>query len=403
MLRSHGDHHSEKSRLPDARAEQVRDTGLDVNHDLGFCSMSGTRIDVATPALVIDGDALDANLERGSRDFTRAGVRYRPHAKAHKSARIARKQIEHGAVGICCAKLGEAEALVAEGISDILITTPVIGASKIRRLIELQRVARVAVVVDDIQNSRQIASLSASSGVEVDLLVELDVGQNRCGVRSPDAALQLARVIVDSPGVHFRGLQGYQGRSQLLPHFGERYAQAIAAAETIRATLDRLSEAQIVPEILTGGGTGTSTVDIDVGCLSELQPGSYIFMDTTYAGIEWDADGNAPPFRQSLFVVATVISRPSGASAIVDAGLKALSSDSGIPTVKDHDAARFSFAGDEHGMIEYDDGVAPAIGAQIVLMPSHCDTTVNLYDEFVFTRAGVVEGVWPIDARGKMQ
>jgi D-serine deaminase-like pyridoxal phosphate-dependent protein len=365
--------------------------------------MRGSRIDVATPALVVDADVLDANLERGRRDFTRSGVHYRPHAKAHKSARIARKQIEHGAVGICCAKLGEAEALAAEGISDILITTPVIGGPKIRRLVELQRVARVAVVVDDIENANQIASFSSSSGVEVDLLVELDVGQNRCGVRSPDAALQLARMIVGSAGVRFRGLQGYQGKSQLVPRFGERYAQATATAEALRATLDRLSQAEIVPEILTGGGTGTSAVDIEVGCLKELQPGSYIFMDTAYAGIEWDADGRPPPFRQSLFVVTTVISRPSGTCVIVDAGLKALSSDSGNPSVKDDDAARFSFAGDEHGIIECDAGAAPAIGAQLVLVPSHCDTTVNLYDEFVIMRAGVVEGAWPIDARGKLQ
>jgi D-serine deaminase-like pyridoxal phosphate-dependent protein len=371
--------------------------------DLGCHGMSGSKIDVATPALVIDANAFDANLERGRRDFTRGGVLYRPHAKAHKSAVIARKQIEHGAVGICCAKLGEAEVLAHKGISDILITTPVIGSSKVRRLVELQSVARVAVVVDDVHNAEDIASSAEAVGLEVDLFVEVDVGQNRCGVRSPEAALQLARVIEGCAGACFRGLQGYQGRSQLITGYRERYAETAASAERLRVIVDRLAEVGIVPEIITGAGTGTSAIDIEVGCLRELQPGSYVFMDATYSDIEWDTDGSPPPFRRALHVEATVISRPSRTRAIVDAGLKALSSDSGVPKVGDSDLARFSFAGDEHGMVDYDGGEAAPIGARLELVPSHCDTTVNLFDEFVVMRAGVVEDIWPIDARGKMQ
>jgi 3-hydroxy-D-aspartate aldolase len=382
----------------------VRDTDTDTDTDtgLGCPCMSGSSIEVETPALVIDAGAFAANLERGRREFTRGGLRYRAHAKAHKSAVIARKQIEHGAVGVCCAKLGEAEALARKGISDMLITTPVIGMTKVRRLVDLQRLARVAAVVDEAQNAKEIASTAESAGVEVDLLVEVDVGQNRCGVRSPDAALQLTRVIEASTGTRFLGLQGYQGRSQLVPDFRERQAQAMASADRLRAVVDRLSEAGIVPEILTGGGTGTSAIDVEIGRLRELQPGSYIFMDTTYAGIEWDLDCNPPPFHPALSVAATVISRPSSTCVIVDAGLKALSSDSGIPRVKGTDAARYSFAGDEHGTVDYDHGQAPSIGAQLELVPSHCDTTVNLFDEFVVVRAGAIEEVWSIDARGRM-
>jgi D-serine deaminase-like pyridoxal phosphate-dependent protein len=362
-----------------------------------------SKAEIDTPALLIDADLLEANLERGGRDFTLNGLSYRPHAKAHKSAVIARKQLEYGAVGIACAKLGEAEVLVGAGLEDILVTTPVVGTAKIQRLVELNGSARVAVVVDDPGNAAEIGSVATGAGRVLELLVEVDVGQERCGVRTPEAAVRLAELIEESPGVRFRGLQGYQGGSQGIRGFRERVESVNRSVDRLRAVVEQLGRAGLVAEVLTGGGTGSSPIDVRAGCLTELQPGSYVFMDSSYAEVEWTPEGDPPPFARSLSVLTTVISRSSPQRVVVDAGQKAASSDAGSPVVKDRDGARFSFAGDEHGIVELTDGGAPLLGEKIEIYPSHCDTTVNLHDEFVVTRGDVVEDVWTIDARGKTQ
>jgi D-serine deaminase-like pyridoxal phosphate-dependent protein len=362
-----------------------------------------SKAELDTPALLIDGDLLEANLERGGRDFTKNGLSYRPHAKTHKSAVIARKQLEHGAVGIACAKLGEAEVLAGAGLEDILVTTPVVGAAKIHRLVELSGSARVAVVVDDPGNAAEIGSVAARAGRMLELLVEVDVGQERCGVRTPGAAVRLAELIEESPGVRFRGLQGYQGGSQGIRSFRERVESVNRSAEMLQAVVEQLVRAGLVAEVLTGGGTGSSPIDVGAGCLTELQPGSYVFMDSSYAEVEWTPEGDRSPYARSLSVLTAVISRSSPHRVVVDAGQKAASSDSGSPVLKDRHGARFSFAGDEHGIVEFTEGAAPLLGEKIELYPSHCDTTVNLHDEFVVTRRDIVEDVWPIDARGKMQ
>jgi D-serine deaminase-like pyridoxal phosphate-dependent protein len=359
--------------------------------------------EIETPALLVDLGLLEANLARGAEVFAGRGLAYRPHAKTHKSAAIARKQLEHGAAGICCAKLAEAEVLAAAGINDILITTPVVGGAKIARLADLNRRIRAAVVVDDPGNAREIAAAAARAGVVVDVLVEVDVGQERCGVRTPEAAVVLARTVETARGLRFRGLQGYQGAGQLVRLHRERRAAVERASARLRLVVAALAEVGLTTAVLTGGGTGTAALDVEAGVLTELQPGSYVFMDASYGALEWEPGGAAPPFAQSLTVLSRVISRPSPRRVVVDAGLKALSSDAGPPLVMGLDSARFSFAGDEHGIVELDDADAPALGEAIELVPSHCDTTVNLHDTFVVVRAGEVECTWPIDARGRMQ
>ncbi len=365
--------------------------------------MSTAIEDLDTPVLLIDGDALERNIRRMADLAADAGVAYRPHAKSHKSPILAQMQLDAGAGGICCAKLGEAEVMAAAGIPDILITSEVIGRSKLQRLINAAQQSRISVVVDDADNISDLAAAARTAGIRLDVLVEIDVGQGRCGVPPGAQAARLARLIGDTGWLRFRGLQGYQGAIQMTAAIAERAAATRAALELLAATADEVRAAGIEIEVLTGGGTGTSVIDTALAGLTELQPGSYIFMDSRYAAIEW-TDGAAVPFENALTVLGTVISRPAADRCIVDVGYKAASSDGGPPLPLGLDGAVFSFAGDEHGQLRFADGARPpAIGDKIRFIPSHCDTTVNLYDQYIVTRGGRVEAAWEISARGRVQ
>jgi 3-hydroxy-D-aspartate aldolase len=363
----------------------------------------GMRLDeVDTPALVIDLDAFERNLRRLTDAVRNSRVNLRPHAKTHKCPVIALKQIELGAVGVCVQKVSEAEAMVYGGVRDVLVTNEIVGRQKLRHLMALAHVAHIGVCVDDPQ---QIADLDAAAGeaaVEgLPVYVEINMGGNRCGVEPGEPALALARRIGDSRHLAFAGLQAYHGSAQHLRGWDERQQAIVGAAHKAALTRDLLVADGIGCDNITGAGTGTFEFEAGSGVYTELQCGSYIFMDADY-GRNLDKDG-APTraFDPSLFVWATVMSRPANERAIVDAGLKALAFDSGPPLVWEEPAATYERASDEHGRL----GIAAAtnrfkLGDKVKLVPGHCDPTVNLYDWYVAVRGERVEAVWPITARG---
>ena len=356
-----------------------------------------------TPVLLVDADALERNIARMQKLAASAGIAYRPHAKAHKTPVIAEMQLAAGAVGVCCAKLGEAEVMAANGIKDILITSPVIGLSKLMRLMHVAGEAKIAVVVVDASNIADMARCAHTAGVRVDVVIKIDVGQHRCGVQPGEPAVALAQAVMTQKWLSFRGLQGYQGSIQMTASFAERKAAAQAAHAKLAETAEAVRRAGIRVDVLTGGGSGTSVIDAALHGLTEIQPGGYIFMDSRYRGIEWD-DGNRVPFEQSLSLLTSVISRPAPDRAILDMGLKCVSSDGGPPLPVDLPGATFTFGGEEHGMLSWNGAPCPlALGDQVRFWPTHCDTTVNLHDQFIVHRGDEVADVWPIPARGRVQ
>ena len=347
--------------------------------------------DIDTPALILDLPSFEKN-QRALFDLVKGRVRVRPHAKTHKCPEVAKRQMALGAVGMCCQKVSEAEAMVAGGIGDVLVTNEIVGAAKLERLAALARRARIGVCVDNAENLRAIASTQA----ELDIYIEIDVGMRRCGVMPGMPAVELARQIIPYKSLRFAGLQAYHGRAQHLRSMEERHAAIEAAAQQVFHTKRLLEKTAIGCPIVTGAGSGTFMLEVEAGAWDEIQPGSYAFMDADYAKNEWAAP--LPRFEHALFVLATVMSRPSARLAIVDAGLKASSVDSGMPVVWKKEGLRYTRASDEHGSVEGDS--PPALGEKLLLVPGHCDPTINLYDWYVVVRNGVVEDLWPITARG---
>ena len=356
--------------------------------------------EVDTPALILDLDAFEANLKRLA-DAVGRRVRVRPHAKTHKCPEIGKRQVAAGAVGLCCQKVSEAEAMVDGGIADVLVSNEIVGARKLERLSALARRAQIGVCVDSVDNVRGLEAAMQRSGARIDVYIELEVGMHRCGVAPGAPALALARSIVASPSLRFAGLHAYHGRAQHIRSSAERHAVIKNAALHVKNTKTLLQEAGIACPIVTGAGTGTFMFEVELGAWDEIQPGSYVFMDWDYARNEW-----APPmprFEHSLFVLATVMSRPGQQIAIVDAGLKASSVDSGMPAVWERPGLAYTHASDEHGWVEIaPSAAAPGLGDKLLLVPGHCDPTVNLYDWYVCVRGGVVEALWPITARGAL-
>ena len=357
--------------------------------------------EVDTPALVVDLDAFERNLRRLPERIKGRAVRLRPHAKTHKCPIIALKQIEAGAVGVCVQKVGEAEAMVHGGVRDVLVTNEIVGRQKLRRLMALARLARIGVCADDIAQVRALEQAAAEAGITMPVHVEVNMGGNRCGVEAGEPALDLARDIADSPHLSFAGLQAYHGSAQQLRGWDERRRAISDAVEKAAATRDLLAAHGIRCGNVTGAGTGTFEFEAGSGVYTELQCGSYVFMDADY-GRNLDRDGTPTrAFEPSLFVWATVMSRPTGERAIVDAGLKALAMDSGPPEVWDEPAAKYERASDEHGRLAIQGATNRLqIGDKIRLVPGHCDPTVNLYDWYVCIRRDRVEALWPITARG---
>ena len=357
--------------------------------------LPATEID--TPALVVDLDAYERNLDRMARALAGQPVRLRPHAKTHKCPVVALHQVARGAIGVCCQKVSEAEALVYGGVRNVLVSNEIVGAPKIARLCGLAKQADVAVCADDPGNVRDLDAAARAFGLRLRVLVEVNVGANRCGVEPGEPAAALAKLVAAQPGLAFAGLQAYQGRAQHIQDVAKRREAIDLAVAKVRETLDALGRAGLRAETVGGAGTGTYGFEAASGVYTEIQAGSYIFMDVDYKKV----DGFPADFENALFVLATVMSRPVAERAVVDAGLKALSVDSGMPAVRGRPDLEYQRASDEHGVLLVRDAGAPLrVGDRLWLIPGHCDPTINLYDWYVGVRGGRVEALWPITARG---
>lgn len=361
--------------------------------------------DVDTPALIIDLDAFERNLQRMAGAAAVTGMRLRPHAKTHKSAIIAKKQIALGAVGVCCQKVSEAEILIQAGVPDVLVSNEITGARKIDRLVALAKRARIAVCVDNLDNARELAAAAECADVKLSVLIEIDIGSKRCGIAPGEPALHIASEIACSHSLHFGGLQAYHGAAQHMRSHEERRDAIARATELTRDTVELLSAKGISCEIVGGAGTGTFEFEAASGVFNEIQAGSYIFMDADY-GRNKKTDGTAfDAFENALFVFATVMSRPNEERAVVDAGHKSLAIDSGMPEPFRLPSVVYRRPSDEHGVLISEGGSLPQRGEKLLLVPGHCDPTVNLHDWYVCVRdlqgsAPTVEAIWPVSARG---
>ena len=366
----------------------------------------GTPVrEIETPALIVDLDVMEKNLALMAKRLEGTGVRLRAHAKTHKSPWLASKQVALGAVGVCCQKVSEAEVMVEGGIENVLVSSEVTAVSKLRRLAALARHANLMVVVDHPQGVAMLAEAVTAAGVEIGVLVDVDVGQGRCGVAPGVPAAELARRVEAARGLELKGIQAYQGKAQHVDGFVERrevYADAVAR---MRETVDAFEAAGLPLEVRSGGGTGSWRWDAESGVLNELQAGSYLFMDSHYRSIGGEDSDIYDDFQPSLFVLTTVVSAPGPGHVVMDAGHKALSSDSGLAPCLELEGAVHARASDEHGVLELSPASRrPEIGETLLFQPSHCDPTINLYDVYHGVRGGMEEGVLeaviPVAARG---
>ena len=356
--------------------------------------------DISTPALIIDLNAFEKNVKQLGDFIKSRGIRLRPHAKTHKSADIAIYQIEHGgACGICCQKVSEAEALVAAGIKDILVSNEVVCPRQIDHLAAMAKQTRVIVCVDDLENVDDLSAAAVKHDVNIECLVEIDCGSGRCGVNWGKPAIEIALKIKAAEGLSFSGLQAYHGAAQHVHDFTLRQAKIDMAIKQVADTIEMLKDEGLDCIIVGGAGTGTYYFEGSSNVFNELQCGSYIFMDADYQRV-LDANGNfISEFTNSLFIYTSIMSHTKADIAICDAGLKALSVDSGLPVVFGRDDLECIKCADEHGVITDPDGILK-LNDKLKLIPGHCDPTCNLFDWYVGVRNGKVECLWPITARG---
>jgi D-serine deaminase-like pyridoxal phosphate-dependent protein len=362
----------------------------------------GAALDeVDTPALIVDLDPFEANVSHMAGFGRDAGIALRPHAKTHRCPAVALRQIAAGAVGQCVQTVGEAEAMVAGGVRDVMVTNEIIAPAKLVRLAALAEHARLSLLVDSPEGVELVSRIAVERGVELGCLVEVEVGMGRCGITPGAPAADLARRVADSPGLSFLGLQAYNGRSQHFPALPDRRAAVERAADAIRETQEALAEHGLVAGIVGGAGTGTFRLEAAAGLWTELQVGSYVFMDREYSSLEGESGRPEPEFRQSLFVLATIISRGAPDRVVANAGLKSTSAEQGRPGLADFPGGEVVGISDEHSLIRLGEGAPKlSIGETVRLVPSHCDPTVNLHDWIVAMRGGRVEEIWPVTARG---
>jgi D-serine deaminase-like pyridoxal phosphate-dependent protein len=348
-----------------------------------------------TPALLLDHDACRRNLRRMAGFFAARPAVLRPHFKNHKCVRLARLQIASGAVGMTCAKLGEAEVLVDHGIDDVLIANQVVGAAKVARLVSLARRARVAVAIDHVDQALAISAAARAAGATVGLLIEVDIGMGRCGVQPGPDALTLARQVLPLPGVRLEGIQAFEGHLVNVVDRPERGRRAVEAMSRAVETRRLLEGAGVPIARLTGCSSATYDTTGVLDGVDEIQAGTYATMDCQYRKL-------VPEFEVALTVLARVISRPAAGRAVLDVGVKGAGGEFGPPAVPEAtDATIPFFLSEEHVVIQN----APdwPIGRAVQIVPSHACTTCNLHREFVVHAAGRVIDVWPIDAAGRLQ
>jgi D-serine deaminase-like pyridoxal phosphate-dependent protein len=349
---------------------------------------------IPTPALILNAPVFDKNMEEMQKYLMQRSVRIRPHAKTHKCPMIGHLQMKLGAIGLCCATVGEAEVMAYSGLDHILITSQVVGEDKIRRVVGLARYTDVIVAIDSSENLWQLSKAADSMGVTLGVLLEVDVGMSRCGTRTIADAVRLAREAVKTKSISFRGVMGYEGHAVFI---GERVARSStgeAANSLLVRTAQAIRDAGIPVEIVSAAGTGTFDIAGDFSGITELQAGSYIFMDLTYKKLDI-------PFDYALTVLTTVISRPAIDTVVLDCGMKSISVERELPRELEGNGLEILKLSEEHAkghVAESDKSYQP--GKKIHLIPSHCCTTINLYDCIHVVRNDRVEAVWPIEARG---
>ena len=350
-----------------------------------------------TPVLLLDLDAFQRNVNKMAAFFADKTAGLRPHSKTHKCPEVARRQLAAGAVGITCSKVSEAEVMADAGVSDILIANQVVGAIKIDRLTDLAARCDLMVAVDNAGNVQELSTACCSKGVTLGVLVEVDIGMQRCGVRSGEEALALARVVAQAPGLEFMGLQGYEGHLVHKPDPDERAAGVRKALGLLQATKVLIEMNGIPVPTISGGGTGTYDLSGTLPPMTEIQVGSYVFMDAKYIQVR-------PEFENSLTVLSTVLSRPVPERIVTDAGLKVMPPDFGWPKLLGY-AAEIAGLSEEHAKLVAAEPASVALqpGDRVQFIPSHCCTTVNLQDRLYVIQDGVLVDIWPVAARGCSQ
>jgi D-serine deaminase-like pyridoxal phosphate-dependent protein len=356
------------------------------------------KSELDTPALLIDLDLMEKNIETMSAYFKTIPAELRPHEKTHKCPIIAHKQIEAGAIGITCAKLGEAEVMVEAGIKNVLVANQVVGEPKVSRLVNLSKHSDVIVAVDSLWNVKHIAESARKKGVKINVLIEVDVGNNRCGRTPGQDTLEFAHELVKYDTLNLKGLLGYEGFCQNIQLLEERREKAHGAMKQLIETRDLLLDAGYNMEIISAGGTGTHMITGKYPGITEVEAGSYVFMDAKYATVE-----GLEKYEKALTILTTVISIPRPGVAICDAGLKTVTVEHGLPPVKGIKDVEYERPSEEHGRLKIEHDSPIRAGDKIELYATHCCTNTNLYNEFHCIRDEELEAIWKISARGKSQ
>ena len=364
-----------------------------------------SKWELDTPCLCVDLDRLDRNLDRMRTTVARNGIASRPHAKTHKCPAIARLQMSTGSVGICTAKISEAEVMFEHGIEQILLTTVNVTARKIRRAMQLRRwCAGFIQSVDTAANAEELSAAAGEAGVTADIVIDVDPGGHRTGITPGAPALELAQLVDTLPGLTLRGLLCYDGGAQHVTGFAERRARALSRLEAAADTAARMTRSGLDTGIFSGGGTGTYNIDHETPGLTDVQVGSYVFMDAQYLAIGGAEDPEVySDFEPSLTVLTTVLNAQYEGRATTDAGAKANTINRPWPIVAGETGMTYTSGSDEFGSIRYAEGASRtyAVGDKLELIVSHCDPVVNLYDQLYGVRGDTVEVVWPIAGRGK--
>lgn len=373
----------------------------DVNRDL--IGTPNSRSALQTPALVVDVDALERNIQRMADHAGKFGRGLRPHAKTHKSIDIAKRQVKAGAAGVCTATVGEAEVMAGGGIDNVLITSPAIGDAKIERVMNLNAATNgLMIVVDAAANAAALASASAAAQKTLNVVVAFDVGLHRIGAAGWDDTVSIAQLIDDADYLHFAGVHAYAGNLQHIEPYEERASAASLVKNNLSTLVNMLHEAKVPTPLVTGAGTGTFEIDVEHSPYTELQTGSYIFTDVEYNRVALARDQHNP-FEPSLFVRTQVISANHSGFVTTDAGTKRFSMGGAAPEVVTGapPGAKYAFLGDEHGKLVFADaGQTLAVGSAIEVIPGHCDPTVNMYDCYHIVSGDTLIDIWPVDARG---
>jgi len=382
---------------------QTKFEGLEVGYDVP--ALPGMdEADIQTPSLVLDLDALERNIKKMG-DYAKAhGMRHRVHGKMHKSVDVAKLQVElGGACGVCCQKVSEAEVFARGGIKDVLVSNQVRDPAKIDRLARMPKLgARTICCVDDIENVADLSEAAVRHGTQIECLVEIDCGAGRCGVTTTPAVVEIAKAIDAAEGLKFAGIQAYQGAMQHMDSYDDRKAKIDLAVAQVKDAVDTLKADGIECDIVGGGGTGSYYFESNSGVYNELQCGSYAFMDADYGRI-LDKNGkriDQGEWENAMFLLTSVMSHAKADKAIVDAGLKAQSVDSGLPVIFGRTDVEYVKCSDEHGVVADPDAVLK-VNDKLKLVPGHCDPTANVHDWYVGVRGGKVETLWPVSARGK--